>query len=274
VVHRQVQSLLAYPVNYPASGVLGLLLCLAGGWAMYRDGRGTLLALCGLPFALHFVACLVGRYPYGVHQRIEQDLAPGICLLMGCGIVTLLHLLARREPARRVAWCGAVAALVLVGVGGAVRDVVRPYHDEQAGWTGALVRHLRREVAPGDVIVLPCDFRAVEPSVAWYLRQEPFRCVYGKPPDWARLEREGGRVWVLDVQVVERQLTEGPPPGHGVARLVPTLAGTSWGEVAHRRFDGRVPGKTTDWAFSCDVHLLAPGKGWRASPGTVTRRAG
>ena len=79
-----------------------------------------------LPFALGLVAAFLGRYPYGGEARIMQYLAPSICLLAGLGAAALLARLSR--PA--VAW-GApralVAAMGLLAVGLAARDLARPY---------------------------------------------------------------------------------------------------------------------------------------------------
>ena len=75
-----------YPVGAPHGGsALTFALCLVGGVVLVQSGRWAWLALCAGPVLLTLAAAALRRYPYGGAERITQHLAPGICLLAGCG---------------------------------------------------------------------------------------------------------------------------------------------------------------------------------------------
>lgn len=120
-------NMLAYPVGERKGGSTATLACaLVGCLALWRRDRRTVMAALTLPFALGLVAAFLGRYPYGGEARIMQYLAPPICLLTGLGAAALLARL--RRPAL-ASWSPRilVAAMILLALGLAGRDLVRPY---------------------------------------------------------------------------------------------------------------------------------------------------
>jgi hypothetical protein len=81
------------------------------------------------PFALTMAAAAMRRYPYGGFARTAQHVAPVICLMAGVGLARLVSYL-RNSAVRRCVVGGVVACLAALGVGGAARDIMRPYRTE------------------------------------------------------------------------------------------------------------------------------------------------
>jgi 4-amino-4-deoxy-L-arabinose transferase-like glycosyltransferase len=165
-------NMLAYPIGGKnGASAASFCLLLLGAAALLQQRRFALLAACLLPFALNFVAAVLGRYPYGGSARVAQHLAAPICLLIGVGIAALLEQL--RSPERQQRWGFALAALLAAfGVGGLVYDLLRPYktlHD----WE---VRHLTQDLAAtihADDTLLVCNHPdEVATELRWYLRNE------------------------------------------------------------------------------------------------------
>lgn len=246
-------QMLSYPVVFNGGGLLGLLLAAAGVRALYRQRQLGLLALCLLPFALHFAAGVLRRYPYAGEQRLEQDLAPGICLLLGAGIADLI----RRLPARRELVMGSLVALfVMIGLIGSVRDAINPYQDVEAAWAEDIGRHLRREVQPQDQIVFPHMERFTLNCLRWQLL--PFAKQVGTTTaiDWTRLERSGGRLWFVD-QIVEQAPADHEPSPRDPRKRLPELGRDPWQAVRRMRFLVHEPKPDAQQVFHycCDLHL-------------------
>jgi hypothetical protein len=254
LVRCHVGHLLSYPLELPGSGLLGLLLAAAGARALYRQRRLDLLGLCLLPFALNFAASVLHRYPYaGGDQRIEQHLAPGICLLLGSGIADFIQ---RLPAGRRLAMAGVACLLVLLALIAAVGDALRPYQNVEALWARDVGRHLRREVRLEDRIFLPQSTRFTLVCLRWQLLPFAAQVCYN---DLERLRREraAGRWWLVD-QTLERFSPLEEPAGREVAKRVPVLTQEHWHDVQRVRFLVREPTSCPQqvYCFCCDLHIL------------------
>ena len=83
-------NMLAYPIGGPNfASSLTTLLCLIGGWSWWRGGNRQILGLLLWPCALSIFAGVLHKYPYGGSARLDQHLAPAICLLMANGLTAV-----------------------------------------------------------------------------------------------------------------------------------------------------------------------------------------
>jgi hypothetical protein len=188
----------AYPVGAEKGGSsLTFLLCAVGAWGLWRARRRSLLALCLGPLGLGFLAAVLHRYPFGGSCRLCQYLAPGVCLLGGSGAAVLLERW-RRPPVGRGLWvhilCG---LLVLVGLGGALHDVVRPYRSQGDLWTRRVVREVFAHAGPKDQVVVLNTPEQLKTSFQWLLQQPGSGVAWYGRVDWQRLEAGKGELWCL-----------------------------------------------------------------------------
>jgi hypothetical protein len=156
------------------------------------------------------------------------------------------------------------AALVLVGVGGAVWNVVRPYANVSAPWARDVACHLRGQVRPEDQIVVRQGAYDSATCLRWQLLSFKEQLRYGGEVDWARLEKTGGRLWYVDHAVDEvRPPYEGPAPIDG-RELLPEEAAARWHEVEQGRFTAKLLGAEQVYLCWCYVHLLERGQAARS----------
>jgi hypothetical protein len=169
---------------------------LFGAWRLWRDGRQSLLFLCLLPFGLNLIAALLHLYPYGTSARIMQHVAPAVCILAGAGIAALFTFKARPLPELRRPSALAFGILILIGIGGIGRDVLKPHKTE----SDYQVRHLAREIlgqtGPDDQIVI-LDALSLAPAFEWYLRQPGAAISWSGAIDPARLNNRTRNIWLL-----------------------------------------------------------------------------
>lgn len=255
-VHCHIGHVFSYPLAFNGGGLLGLLLVSASVHALYRQHRLDLLGLCLLPLALNLLASVMRRYPYAADQRLEQHLVPGLCLLLGSGAAELI----RRLPAKRLSMASLAGLFVLIGLIGAVGDVLHPYQDVEAVWAADIARHLRREVRPLDRIVIPCSERFTLNCLRWHLL--PFTEQVCQPTeiDWPRLERSGGRVWFVDQMVVQAPAVQ-EVPVRDPREISPQMKHVNWHDVRRVRFLVRESNSGTRQVFHycCDLHMLECG---------------
>lgn len=249
--------MLSYPLVFNGGGLLGLLLAAAGVRVLWRQRQRALLALCLLPPALNFAAAVLHRYPYAGDQRLEQHLAPGLCLLLGSGLAELI----RRLPARRRLVTVVLASLLfLIGLLGAIGDAWHPYQDVEAAWAEDIAHHLHREVRSQDRIVFPHTDRFTLNCLRWQLL--PFGRQVGTITelDWPRLERGGGRLWFVD-QMVRQAPADREPSPRDPRELSPYLGRDAWYPVRCTRFLVRQtnPGALQVFHYCCDLHILKRG---------------
>ena len=186
---------------YPLGGSDGLstitfLLFLVGVWQLWRARQRDMLVLCLGPFVLGLVAAALGRYPYGGCCRLSQHVAPIICMMAGAGTAALINRL--RLEKDRNNWIATVCTLfLLVGVGGAIVDVVRPYRSESDQWMRQVAKEISAQVAPADRIVVLNPRPGVDIVFQWHLSQFPGQVVWNEEVSEDQLPRAQGQVWCL-----------------------------------------------------------------------------
>jgi hypothetical protein len=181
----------AYPLGSANGGsILTVVLCLVGAGCWLRQGRRPWLVLLVAPLLLNLVAAALHRYPYGTSGRLSQHLAPSFCILAGVGGAALIDRLARQ----RLRWVVAgTAFFVLVGVGGIVRDLLHPYHDQGCAWMRAAMADMRRQVSLSEPVVVCGTPLNVECVFAWYWLTEEDRVSWDWSPSPEALA--GDRIW-------------------------------------------------------------------------------
>src|SRR5262249_56388643 len=73
LIHSHTGHLFSYPLEFNCGGLPGLLLVLAGVFALYRQRRLDMLGLCLLPLALKFTGGRLRCYPYRGERRAAQS---------------------------------------------------------------------------------------------------------------------------------------------------------------------------------------------------------
>jgi hypothetical protein len=184
-------QMMAYPLGASSGGSsLTTLLCLIGAWRFWTLRHRALLVLCAAPFALGLVASCLHRYPYGSSCRLSQYLAPAICLSAGTGASVLIERVRNLRARRR--WLIAVAAFfAIIGVGGTIRDVLKPYREAEAQWMRQVMRDFRREALPGIPIVVFNRAEGVDAVFRWYIEQYGDRVSWEARVDWDRAAASG-----------------------------------------------------------------------------------
>jgi hypothetical protein len=162
-------EMMAYPVGGKnGASALASILCLVGihAW-LKREDRGLLLLL-GSIFLLTFVAAVLRRYPYGGSARVEQHLAPAICLMMGAGLDGLVRRFGSGEGRRRALMVAGVALLALAA-GGTARDVMHPYHTVTSEQVRTMLEAWRRDRTADSGMWVAGGVDALPWTVQWYL---------------------------------------------------------------------------------------------------------
>jgi Dolichyl-phosphate-mannose-protein mannosyltransferase len=249
-----VGKIFSFPVEFNGGGLLGLVLLVLGVRSLLRLGQRPLVLLCLLPFVLHLLAAFLKRYPYGMHPRIEQHLAPCFCLLAGAGLAALIHRVAATPPVQ-VRWLlGTTACLVAVGLGVAVTVWWHPYYDEEARWARSVLQDIQQEMRPDDRILILPSSSGCSICLRWQLLAVANHRQKGAAP------RPMTRLWILDEK--SDQLPVGSPepaptpPDESCNSLLSTRG---WQAVRQRRFQGHlVQDQARVFRFFCDVYLLDP----------------
>jgi hypothetical protein len=252
--HAHTGHLFSYPLEFNGGGLLGLLLILAGVYALYRQRRLSLLGLCLLPLAFNFAAAVLRRYPYGGDQRLEQHLVPGICLLLGSGAAEVL----RRLPmTRRLGAAFLTGSFVLIGLAGTASDVLHPYHDVEAAWAADIAQHLRSEVHSQDRILFPHSERFTLNCLRWQLLPFGEQVCTTDAIDWMRLGQINGRLWLVDQRTEQAPAVHEPPVRDPLA-LSPLSLIANWHAIHRERFLVSEPntGSPLLFHFCCDLHVL------------------
>jgi hypothetical protein len=190
----------AYPIGAAAGGsVLTVLLCLAGAARLWRRRREIVLLFACL-FSLGLLAAALHGYPYGASCRLAQHLAPVHILLAGQGLAVLLGRL--RPLARRRAVPVAFACLALLGAAGLVRDVLKPYRDEDARWARRVAADLLDRAGADPVLVLT-PRRTLLPVLHWQLTCAGGRVLWREDDPMLA----GPALWVLSGDLADRPAT-------------------------------------------------------------------
>jgi hypothetical protein len=184
-------QMMAIPIGSQDGGsALTAFLCLAGVWHFWVSRRRALVVLCLAPFALGFLASVLHGYPYGASGRLCQHLVPAICLSAGMGSAVLIGRL-RSEVFRRHAILGVGVVLLLIGVGGIVRDAVHPYRTVEAQWTRQVMQAFAAETRSGAPIVVMNKIDDMDFLLRWYLEQYGDRVSWGGQIDWDKARASG-----------------------------------------------------------------------------------
>jgi hypothetical protein len=126
----------------PVGNVLAPL-AIVGAVALWRAGRGRLVAAATLPGALAVVAWLLGQYPLGP-ARVSAFLAPAALLLVAAGVAPALAWLRRRSPLA----VPALAVLLLVPAGNVAYRLAVPWDRLDSAAPAAFVHRHRRPSEP------------------------------------------------------------------------------------------------------------------------------
>jgi hypothetical protein len=181
----------AYPMGAANGGSsLTVLVSLVGAWHFWRSGRRAQLVLCAAPFPLWLLAATLHRYPYGTSCRLAQHVAPAFCLTAGMGAAVLLARIGAADVRRR--WIiGVCSFFLLVGVGGIVRDAIKPYRDAETLWTYRVMRDVASAARSGTAIAVFNRPDELDALFRWYLELYGSRVSWDGKIDWARAEASG-----------------------------------------------------------------------------------
>ncbi len=186
----------AYPLGSAHGGsIVTVLLAVVGARHLYRHGQRGLLVMVASTLGLGLIASIFHKYPHGSSCRIAQHLAPFWCMLAGLGVAVLIG----RLTASRARWkatltvCGILAA---IGIGGTVRDVLRPYRDEDALWARQITSELMAQ-AGDDPVVAAQDPAKVNPVFSWQLGSHGEQVTWGPTIDWRQAARQRSSLWVF-----------------------------------------------------------------------------
>jgi hypothetical protein len=200
-------NMLAYPIGGPDfASSLSTLLCVVGAWSWWRNSNRQILALLAWPFALSMAAAILHKYPYGGSARLDQHLAPAICLLMGNGIAFLASRFVRSpSPSLPLSLSPSLSLtfviLVLFGSAGLVRDIVKPFKTTAELWNRDFVENLMSRAGPNDRVAIFHAPNEVRPGLEWYFRQHDDRVRWRGEIDWEQLAARGSKVWCVRIYV-------------------------------------------------------------------------
>ncbi len=185
----------AYPLGSASGGsIVTVLLALVGVWQLRHHAQRRLLALIGGTFALGFIAALAHKYPYGASCRLAQYLAPFWCLLAGSGVATLIQRCGN-ERAHERATLAVFGVLVLIGMGGMMRDFLR--HGREDGlWARQVTMELLAR-ARHDLILVAQEPGEVYPVFQWQLGRLGEQVSWQPNVDWLRAAREHVSLWIF-----------------------------------------------------------------------------
>ncbi len=143
-------NMVAYPIggNHGGSTVTFCLI-IFGIIALWRTGQRAALCLLLSPLPLMFIAAALKKYPYGDSARVEQHIAPAVCMLAGAGLVAMLnHGWKRRGVVTGMQIASIVMVLIVAyGIG---RDIHQPYKKESDQIARQTARQFAEQAKPGD----------------------------------------------------------------------------------------------------------------------------
>jgi hypothetical protein len=279
LIRANTGQMMAFPIGAQDGGSsLTTLLFLVGVGHFWTARRRSLVILCLAPFGLNLLAAVLHRYPYGASCRLCQSLAPAICLSAGTGAAVLIESL-RSATLRRRWIVGVYALLLLVGVGGIVRDVVHPYRNVEVVWTRQVVQAFATAARSGAPIVVMNERETTDFLLRWYLEQYGDRVSWGGQIDWEKA-RASGEFFCLQYDYHKLSAPEQMPqapirepmklPIGAVVRIDPSH--NAW-ILADAVTDTGVP---PDWRAPVkhlhQMRLVLKGSGQNGSPKTVASR--
>jgi Dolichyl-phosphate-mannose-protein mannosyltransferase len=251
-------KMFSYPLGFNGGGLMGLILLVLGARSLLREGQRQLVLLCLLPFALHLLAALLQRYPYGMHPRLEQDLAPCFCLLAGAGLAELIRKIGR-TPVIQARWLlGATSCLAAVGIGVAVTVWREPYHDVAAQWARSVAQDIQQQMRPDDVILVRRSTASCDITLRWQLLAMANHIQDDAAA--AFLERRTTtRLWILDATCDHLPVGALEPVAMPPSEPCDPVGTQGWQTVRHRRFRADLDrDQPIVSRFCCDVYLIEP----------------
>ncbi len=198
-------NMLAYPIGGPNfASSLTTLFCVIGAWSWWRGGNRRMLGLLLWPFALSVVAGMLHKYPYGGSARLDQHLAPAICLLMANGLITVARRWSPNSVGERRASVLVALLLAAFGAAGLIRDIVKPFKTTAELWNRNFVEDLLQRVSPNDRVVIFHAPSEIRPGLEWYFRQHDDR-VYWRG-DLGAARALTGKTWCVEIHAKKPSL--------------------------------------------------------------------
>lgn len=193
-------DLVAFPFGGPRGASAASAVCAAVGLAvLFKHKRGGTLLIVLTPLATNLLAAVLQRYPYGAHAKFSQYAAPGLCIVIGLGLASILGATQRRAVrARRAVWltAGALAALAPAVM---LRDLTHPYKARSDAQARDFARWFWHDAAYNSELVClktdlgvcfsPETYRELGWSATYLCNQRIYspRHAAGAPPNWSRI---------------------------------------------------------------------------------------
>lgn len=159
----------AYPAGASNGGsFVTVLLCVAGVRCWIRRGRWDWLVLLTGPVFLGVVAAALHRYPFGTSCRLNQHIAPAVCILAGLGLAAVIGKVCPKS-AEFGKWALIVSAIfALLALCGIFVDVLHPYRAEGCEWMQTAMKTMLSEVPAEEPIVICAAPQTMEIVFTWY----------------------------------------------------------------------------------------------------------
>jgi hypothetical protein len=204
--------------------IWGPPLLLAGTYALWRGGRGRVLAYYGLPLLLAFGAAALHRYPFMAHyggNRLMLFTAPLLYLMVAAGVGQAFAWLWRS----RGRWLAvALTGVVLISLHpwANFRENLRPEMNREE--ISPLVARLEREMQPQDRVYV---YYFAKWPFAYYFRGSSERLCLGKSCVETGLKldpkEKPGRLWLIASHI---------PSLEHMREFAGKLLGPGWREIA------------------------------------------
>jgi hypothetical protein len=134
-------SIFAHPVGGENGESLPFaILFWLGIVVLWRRGDALCLRFIGGVFGLALLAACLGKFPLGGHPRVVLYLSPLVVLPMAVGLASLVRWRTRDADVMRRRGIAALGLLLVIGVGGMVKDLVKPYINLPARNQGQFAR--------------------------------------------------------------------------------------------------------------------------------------
>lgn len=159
----------AYPLGAAHGGsIITVLLCAVGIRCWIRRGRWEWLVLFTGPVFLGVAAAALHRYPFGTSCRLNQHLAPAVCILAGLGLAAVLgRVFSNAAQSRK--WTLTIAgAFALLGIGGILMDLSNPYRDPGCKWMETAMARIKADIPAAEPVVICAQPQGQEIVFTWY----------------------------------------------------------------------------------------------------------
>ena len=159
----------AYPMGASNGGsIVTVVFCAIGIRCWIKRGRWEWLVLLTGPVFLGIVASVIHRYPFGTSCRLNQHIAPAVCILAGLGLAAVIDNPANGAAKTRKWTLIAAGFFAVVGLGGLVRDIFHPYRDEGCKWVETTMGTVLKEVPPREPVIVCAVPQGINLVFTWY----------------------------------------------------------------------------------------------------------